>query len=67
MRLLYIPREIKQYMRVFKMPEYIKEHPEVQRKYTIVLLSRNGHGWTHHAAPLLRRGTGCIPKIAKQF
>ena len=38
MRQLYhIPRQINQYMRVFKIPEYIKEHPEVQKKYAMVV------------------------------
>ena len=38
MRQLYhIPRQINQYMRVFKTAEYIKEHPEVQKKYALVL------------------------------
>ena len=42
MRQLYhIPRQINQYMRVFKTPEYIKEHPEVQKKYAMVLRSEH--------------------------
>ena len=38
MRQLYhIIRQINQYMRVFKIPAHIKEHPEVQKKYAMVL------------------------------